>query len=164
MYLSAMDILKNIIDITPFSWIEIFCAMLAGTIIGFERQIYGKPIGIRTSILICISTYAFTSFSDINHQETLDLRVIGQIITGIGFLGGGVILARNGIVIGVTSAACIWILAAIGITIGTNYHFTGVKLAILTVLILTGIDTAEKKIKFLRKGMHKKYIDTNSNS
>lgn len=159
MYLSGMDILKTIFDITPFNWVEIFCGMLAGTIIGLERQIHGKPIGIRTSILICISTYAFTTFSDVNHQEVLDLRVIGQIITGIGFLGGGVILARNGIVVGVTSAACIWILAAIGITIGTNYPLTGVKLAILTVLILTGVDTAEKKIKFLRKGMHKKYID-----
>ena len=154
-----MNILRNIFDITPFSWLEILCAMLAGTIIGFERQIYGKPIGIRTSILICISTYAFTTFSTINNQPTLDLRVIGQIITGIGFLGGGVILSRDGIVIGVTSAACIWILAAIGITIGTNHPATGVKLAILAVLILTGVDTAEKKIKFLSKGMHKKYID-----
>jgi putative Mg2+ transporter-C (MgtC) family protein len=92
--------------------------MVAGAIVGFERQLSGKPIGIRTSILICISTYAFATFSGINHEPTLDLRVIGQIIiTGIGFLGAGVILTRDGIVIGVTSAACIWILAAIGITI-----------------------------------------------
>ena len=154
-----MDILKNILDITPFNWPEILCAMLAGTIIGFERQALGKPIGIRTSILICISTYAFTRFSDINHQETLDLRVIGQIITGIGFFGGGVILSRDGIVIGVTSAACIWILAAIGITIGINHYITGIKLAILAVIILTGVDTAERKIKFLHKGQHKKYIN-----
>jgi putative Mg2+ transporter-C (MgtC) family protein len=77
-----------------------------------------------------------------------------RFITGIGFLGAGVILTRDGIVIGVTSPACIWILAAIGITIGTNHHITGVKLSILAVLVLTGIDTAEKKIKFLRKGLH----------
>jgi len=153
-----MDILRTIFDISPFNWSEIFCAMIAGAIIGFERQISGKPIGIRTSILICISTYAFTTFSGINNEPTLDLRVIGQIITGIGFLGAGVILSRNGIVIGVTSASCIWILAAIGITIGTNHHITGVKLSILAVLILTGVDTAEKKIKFLSKGMHKKYV------
>ncbi len=158
-----MDVWTTIFDITPFSWTEILCAMLAGTIIGFERQTSGKPIGIRTSILICISTYAFTTFSDLNHEPTLDLRVIGQIITGIGFLGAGVILTRDGIVIGVTSAACIWILAAIGITIGTNHHITGVKMAILAVLILTGVDTAEKKIKFLSKGLHKKYINKESN-
>ncbi len=158
-----MDILKTIFDMTPFSWIEIVCAMLAGMIIGLERQINGKPIGIRTSILICISTYVFTTFSGINNQDALELRVIGQIITGIGFLGGGVILSRDGIVIGVTSAACIWILAAIGITIGVNYPFIGVKLAILAVLVLTGVDTAEKKIKFLSKGFHKSYVDKDKN-
>ena len=158
-----MDFWNNLFDITPFNWAEILCAMLAGAIVGLERQVSGKPIGIRTSILICISTYAFTTFSDLNHEPTLDLRVIGQIITGIGFLGGGVILSRNGIVIGVTSAACIWILAAIGITIGTNHHITGVKMAILAVLILTGVDTAEKKVKFLSKGLHKKYINKEPN-
>jgi putative Mg2+ transporter-C (MgtC) family protein len=152
-----MDILRTIFDISPFNWPELFCAMIAGSIIGFERQISGKPIGIRTSILICISTYVFTTFCGINREPTLDLRIIGQIITGIGFLGAGVILTRDGIVIGVTSAACIWILAAIGITIGTNHHITGVKLSVLAVLVLTGIDTAEKKIKFLRKGLHEKY-------
>ncbi len=152
-----MDILNVVFDVSPFSWPELFSAMVAGTIVGFERQISGKPIGIRTSILICISVYVFTTFSGINEQPTLDLRIIGQIITGIGFLGAGVILTRDGIVIGVTSAACIWILAAIGITIGTNHHITGIKLAILAVLILMGVDTAEKKIDFLRKGLHKKY-------
>ena len=73
------------------------------------------------------------------------------------------ILSRDGIVIGVTSAACIWILAAIGITIGTNNYITGVKLAILAVIILTGVDMAERKIKFLHKGQHKKYINKEPN-
>jgi putative Mg2+ transporter-C (MgtC) family protein len=152
-----MDILKSIFDISPFSWLELLSAMIAGAIVGFERQLSGKPIGIRTSILICISTYAFATFSSINREPTLDLRVIGQIITGIGFLGGGVILSRNGIVIGVTSAACIWILAAIGITIGTNHPASGIKMSILAVIILMGVDTAEKRIKALRKGLHQKY-------
>jgi len=82
---------------------------------------------------------------------------IGQIITGIGFLGASVILTRDGIVIGVTSAACIWIRAAIGITIGTNHSASGIKLSILAVIILIGVDTAEKRIKALRKGLHQKY-------
>ena len=152
-----MDIFNAIFDITPFSWTEILCAMIAGAIIGFERQLSGKPIGIRTGILICISTYAFATFSGINREPTLDLRVVGQIITGIGFLGAGVILTRDGIVIGVTSAACIWILAAIGITIGTNHPASGIKLSILAVIILLGVDSAEKRVKALRKGLHQKY-------
>ena len=152
-----MDFMTTIIDISPFSWLELLCAMIAGAIVGFERQLSGKPIGIRTSILICISTYAFATFSRINREPTLDLRIVGQIITGIGFLGAGVILTRDGIVIGVTSAACIWILAAIGITIGTNHPFSGIKLSILAVIILWGVDSAEKRIKALRKGLHRKY-------
>ena len=64
--LRKIDILNTIFDISPFKWTEILCAMIAGAIIGFERQLSGKPIGIRTSILICISTYAFATFSSIN--------------------------------------------------------------------------------------------------
>lgn len=131
--------------------------MTAGAIVGLERQISGKPIGIRTSILICISTYVFATFADFNHEPAIDLRLIGQIITGIGFLGAGVILARDGIVIGVTSAACIWILASIGITIGIGHHASGIKLSVLAVIILRGVDTAEKRIKTLRKGLHERY-------
>jgi len=152
-----MDFMTTIIDISPFNWLELLSAMVAGAIVGFERQLSGKPIGIRTSILICISTYAFAKFSSLNSEPALDLRVVGQIITGIGFLGAGVILTRDGIVIGVTSAACIWILAAIGITIGTNHPLSGIKLSILAVIVLLGVDSAEKRIKALRKGLHQKY-------
>lgn len=152
-----MDILKTVLDISPFCWTQLICAMIAGAIVGLERQMSGKPIGIRTSILICISTSVFAALSGINDPATLDLRLVGQIITGIGFLGAGVILTRDGIVIGVTSAACIWILAAIGITIGIGHHASGIKLSILAVIVLWGVDTAEKRIKALRKGLHERY-------
>lgn len=101
-----------------FSWLELFSAMIAGAIVGFERQLSCKPIDI--------STCAFATFSSINREPTLNHRVVSQIITGIGFLGGGVILSRNGIVIGVTSAPCIWLLADIGITFGTNHPATSI--------------------------------------
>ncbi|MFH1777497.1 MAG: MgtC/SapB family protein [Candidatus Omnitrophota bacterium] len=152
-----MAIIDNLLNITPFNWIEILSALIAGGIIGIERQLSGKPIGIRTSILICISTYIFATFCSLNPQGIPNpAYIIGQIITGIGFLGAGVILTRDGIVLGVTSAACIWILAAIGITIGLNYPYTGVKLALLAVILLTGIDKLEKHIPFLHKGPYKK--------
>ena len=152
-----MNFLKIIFDISPFEWQAILSALVAGGIIGLERQLSGKPIGIRTGMLICISTCLFASFAQINTDtDTESWRIIGQIITGIGFLGAGVILTRDGIVIGITSAACIWMLAAIGITIGTGHTFTGIKLSLITVLLLTSIEKAEKKIKFLNRGMHKK--------
>jgi len=155
-----MEILKTVLDISPFDWTRVASAMIAGAIVGFERQISGKPIGIRTSILICISTSVFASLASFNDASAPDLRLVGQIVTGIGFLGAGVILTRGGIVIGVTSAACIWILAAIGITIGVGHPATGVKLAILAVIVLRGVDTAEKRIKSLRKGLHERYSKT----
>lgn len=156
-----MEILKTIFDISPFCWPRLASAMLAGAIVGFERQISGKPIGIRTAILICISTSVFASLASLN-ESSPDLRMVGQIITGIGFLGAGVILTRGGIVVGVTSAACIWILAAIGITIGVGHPATGVKLSILAILVLRGVDTTEKRIKSLRKGLHERYNKTGS--
>lgn len=152
-----MTFVEHVFNVFPFTWTEILCAIVAGAVVGAERQLSGKPIGIRTGILICLSTYAFATFASLNPSGTPDSsRIVPQIITGIGFLGGGVILTRNGIVVGVTSAACIWILAAIGITIGLNFPYTGVKLAVLSVVLLLGIENLEKRITSLHQGAHRK--------
>ena len=93
-------------------------AILCGLIIGLERQLSDKPAGIRTSILICLGTYVFVSAIQLVQGSDIDpTRIIGQIITGIGFIGAGVILTRGGIVIGITSASVIWLLAGIGVLI-----------------------------------------------
>src|SRR5690606_12989967 len=105
----------SIVSIAPLSWKAIGAAVLCGTIIGLERQLRGKPVGIRTSSLIVLGTYVFLSISIQVTNEVADpSRIIGQIVTGVGFLGAGVMLAKDGMVIGVTSAATIWALAAIG--------------------------------------------------
>lgn len=144
--------------ISPFSWAGIGAAMIAGAFIGLERQLLGKPVGIRTSILICLGTYVFVKLGGADQGTAVDsTRIIGQIITGIGFLGAGVILARDGMVLGVTSAAAIWVLASIGSVIGRDHYLTGIKLSILTVLILVGIDVLEGSIKALQKGVHRKF-------
>jgi len=136
-------------------WKCISAAVLCGAIIGFERQLRGKPAGIRTSILICLGTSLFISlgkeFSTANTDMT---RVLGQVVTGIGFLGAGVILAREGIVIGVTSAAVIWVLAATGAMIGFNKTTEAIVVTLLTVLLLSGITFLEGSIKSLRRGVH----------
>ncbi|MFH1747380.1 MAG: MgtC/SapB family protein [Planctomycetota bacterium] len=149
--------LDQIIDITPFSWPGILSALACGAIIGFERQILGKPVGIRTGMLICLSTYIFVAVAKAVASETTDpSRVVGQIITGVGFLGAGVMMSRNGLIIGVTSAAAIWILAAIGVTVASGYHLTGIKLAILGVVVLVGIEIVEKMFISMRQGVHAK--------
>ena len=141
--------------LTPQFWIGIGIAALCGGIIGFERQIRGKPAGIRTSILICLGTSIFvhlgTTFGGANVDPT---RVLGQVVTGVGFVGAGVILAREGLVKGVTSAAVIWVLAGIGAMIGFGLFASAVALSIVTVGILTGVEVLENSVRRLRRGVH----------
>ena len=141
--------------LTAQFWIGIGIAALCGGIIGFERQIRGKPAGIRTSILICLSTSIFvhlgTTFGGANVDPT---RVLGQVVTGVGFLGAGVIIAREGLVKGVTSAAVIWVLAGIGAMIGFGLFAPAVALSFVTVGILTGVELLETNIRRLRRGDH----------
>lgn len=142
-------------DISPYRWHAILTAIICGGMIGFERQIRGKPVGIRTACLITLGTYLFiTTSTTLDVNGTDPTRVLGQIITGIGFLGAGVMLARDGAVMGVTSAATIWVLAAIGVMIGTNNLVAGVKVSLLVVGILYGVDILENHIKMLSRGVH----------
>jgi len=92
----------------------------------------------------------------ISNEVTDPSRIVGQVVTGIGFLGAGVILARHGAIIGVTSAAAIWVLAAIGVVIGLGLPWLGVKLAVLTVAILVGVDFLEHRFGFLQRGVYQK--------
>jgi putative Mg2+ transporter-C (MgtC) family protein len=147
----------SMIDIYPLTWEGIVCCFLSGIIVGLERQLRGKPVGMRTSALICMGTYVFIAMTQhVANQVTDPSRIIGQVITGIGFLGAGVILARHGAIIGVTSASAIWVLAAIGVVIGLGFPWLGVKLAVLTVAILIGVEFLEHRFTFLQRGVHQK--------
>ena len=107
-----MDI-SNIFDIAPFNWHAIGSTIFCGTLIGLERQLRGKPVGIRTSSLITLGTYLFLATAFRLHGDVIDpSRVVGQVITGVGFLGAGVMLAKDGAVVVVSSAATSWVLAA----------------------------------------------------
>lgn len=83
------------------------------------------------------------------------VKIIGQIITGVGFLGGGVIIAKEGIIQGMTSAATIWVLTAIGVLIGLGHTVLGVKVACIISIILLFLSFIERKFPFLRRGRHK---------
>src|SRR5208337_4287 len=123
--------------LTSQFWIAIGVAVLCGGIVGFERQMRGKPAGIRTNILICLGTTIFVKLSTLYSGQNADMtRVLGQVVTGIGFLGAGVILARGGHVQGVTSAAVIWTLAGIGSMIGFGRLTAAIALTVVTVIIL----------------------------
>jgi putative Mg2+ transporter-C (MgtC) family protein len=138
---------------TQVFWLRLGTAILCGGIIGLERQLRGKAAGIRTSILICLGTQLFVSLGSSFGGERVDpTRVLGQVVTGIGFLGGGVILAREGAVIGVTSAAVIWVLAALGSLIGFGHLVAALVLSVVTVGLLIGVELLESVFRRLREG------------
>ena len=84
-------------------------------------------------------------------------RVLGQIVTGIGFIGAGVIMGKKDIVKGVTSAAIIWVLASIGAAIGIGLMKTAVAVTLVTVCVLVGVEFLESCFLRLRRGVHADY-------
>lgn len=151
------DTLKVFVDLAPIEWESIITAILCGSMIGLERQLRGKPVGIRTSSLITLGTYTFLAVANnISGDKEVLIRLLGQIITGIGFLGAGVMLAKDGAVVGVTSAATIWMLAAIGILVGTGHLSQAIIISLIVVAILYGVDLLEERLVSLTKGVHRK--------
>jgi putative Mg2+ transporter-C (MgtC) family protein len=126
-------------------------------VVGLERQLSGKPTGMRTSILICLGSYIFVAVNHMISGGNVDPgRIVGQIITGIGFIGAGVILTRQGIVVGVTSAAVIWVLAGVGILIGFEKYLTAIVISLLVVVVLIGVNFLESSFMILRKGVYER--------
>ena len=118
-------------------------ALLCGFIVGIERHLHKKPIDTRTSVLICLGTTIFIYLGDMLAAEKDASRVLGQVVTGIGFLGAGAIITRQGLVLGMTSAAVVWMLAAIGAAVGFGQFGMGVLLSLVTVIVLTVLQRFE---------------------
>ena len=147
-------------DIAPFAWPALLKCGVCGALIGLERQLRGKPVGIRTSTLIIVGTYCFITLGRTLSDNNADIaRVMAQVITGIGFLGAGVMMNRDGQIHGVTSAAVVWMLAALGVTIGLGYGQSAVIMTGVMIAVLLGVDKLENSLRFLRKGVHAHWSD-----
>src|ERR1700677_3075324 len=109
----------------PAPWVNPVLAVAAvgcGMLVGGERQRREKPAGLRTLSLVCLGSAVFTMISFAFPTTTGDSgRVAAQIVTGIGFLGAGVILHGRRMVSGVTTAAIVWVSAAVGMAVGSGY-------------------------------------------
>lgn len=136
-------------------WIKVGFSILFGFLIGLERQIKGKPVGIRTSILICLSTMFFITLATTIDETGSSIRVLGQLVTGVGFLGAGVIMTKGDIVSGVTSASVVWLLASIGASIGLGHYGMAGVVCIVALSVLNGVQWLEKINKFLQRGVYK---------
>ena len=150
--------MNDIYDMT--FWSRIIFSIICGFIIGLERQIRGKTTGIRTCILICLGTmlFIYLSLSLEGGRETA--RVLGQVVTGIGFLGAGVIITRGDVVSGVTSASVVWLLAGIGAAIGFKRYDVAVVMTFVAFSVLVGVEWLEEVWKELRQGVHRRKGDT----
>lgn len=122
-----------------YEWIlRILCAALAGGCIGFERHSQSKEAGIRThaivamgaAVIMLISKYGFT---DVNPGDPA--RVAAQVVSGVGFLGAGIIFVRHNIIQGMATAAGIWTTSAIGLAFGAGMYWIGGITAVLVVMI-----------------------------
>ncbi len=124
-------------------------SIICGGIIGFEREYRSKSAGFRTIILISLGSTIFTIVS--GHGSEADDRIAANIITGIGFIGAGVIFKDQISVRGLTTAAVIWTSAAIGMTTGIGYHALAFVFTLITLAILLTITRVEKVIAGLQK-------------
>src|SRR3954470_3019681 len=122
---------------------KIFFAILCGGIIGLERELKNKPAGIKTNILICLGSALYTSVSVLISASFAKeghfgdpARIAAQIVSGIGFLGGGTIIQSRGTILGLTTAATIWVVAAIGICVGIGHSDIAVIFSITVILVL----------------------------
>ena len=126
---------------------QLSLAVLLGGAIGIEREAKGKPAGLRTNILICMGATLFTLLSYRLAPPGADAgRVAAQIVSGIGFLGAGTILHARGTVVGLTSAATIWLVAAVGMAIGSHSYVEALGTTALAMVVLDGLGFVETRL------------------
>ncbi len=134
--------------------LKLVLSAVLGGFIGLERETHGRPAGLRTHILVCLGSTAFTlaSYAVAVGGIYDPGRVTAQIVTGIGFLGAGTIMRQGSIVRGLTTAASIWTVAAIGIGVGIggNMLYVAAVTTFLVVITLYLIPSVEHYI--LRRG------------
>jgi len=121
--------------------ISICVSIIAGSLVGLEREYKNKSAGFRTIVLICLGATAFTIVS--RYGVGSDDRIAANIITGIGFIGAGVIFKDKFSVMGLTTAAVIWIVAGIGMAAGIGYYGLALSLSVITVLVLSVFNRVE---------------------
>ena len=136
--------------------LKLLLAVVLGGIIGFEREIAGKPAGLRTNILICIGAALLMDVSTRiglidGHRVGDPARIAAQIVSGVGFLGAGTIMQSQGMVTGLTSAATIWVVAAIGMTVGAGYYIEGIGAGLLVTFVLAGLGGLEHWVRRARR-------------
>ena len=131
--------------------IQIIFALILGGLVGLDREVKLKAAGLKTNIMICIGACLYTTISMINIDPSASMidpnRVSAQIVSGIGFLGAGAIIQGRGSVTGLTTAATIWVVAAIGYTIGVGFPIVATLFSLTVLVVLKMINPINKLIE-----------------
>jgi putative Mg2+ transporter-C (MgtC) family protein len=115
-----------------------------GAAVGLEREYRQKPAGLRTNILIAVGAALFTTMSLAFERTGSSDRIAAQVVTGVGFLGGGAILTSGTTVTGMTTAATIWVNAAIGMTAGAGEYAMAAAATAITLVVLVVLPPIER--------------------
>ena len=148
--------------------LRLILAALLGSIVGLERERLDWAAGLRTHMLVClgatlfmiVSTYGFMNVLGYpNAGIALDpSRVAAQVVSGIGFLGAGTIILRKDVILGLTTAASLWAVAAVGLAVGGGLFAAAIATTVLILLILAGIKPLEKVLFKNRRTRYVKII------
>jgi putative Mg2+ transporter-C (MgtC) family protein len=145
---------------------RLFLASFLGGLVGLEREVHGREAGIRTYLLVSLGSALIMIVSEYlvfeyQNKFSSDIfrvdpgRIAAQAITGIGFLGAGVIIRYKNSIRGLTTAASMWVVCAVGLAIGSGYYLFGSVVSGIAILSLTALKGIEKK---LRKDWYKEMI------
>ncbi len=142
-------------DLNTYIVGRLLLAFVLGGAVGLERELRHKPAGLRTNMLICFGSALFTIISyemagTVGGDHT---RIAAQIIPGIGFIGAGVVIRDRGSVMGITSAATIFVMASIGMAVGANMIFTSIFATLLLLVALTFLGVLEDRL-----GWHLRHV------
>ena len=134
-------------DLNSYILLRLLLAAFLGALVGLERQLRHKPAGIRTNLMICFGSALFTIISyQLAGEVTGDhTRIAAQIIPGIGFIGAGVVIRERGAIMGITSAATIFVMASIGMAVGAGMLATAIFATLMVLVALIGIGFVEDR-------------------
>lgn len=148
--------------------LRLFLALLLGSVVGIEREYTQQPAGLRTHILVCMGATVFTivSISDLTQGMVLatdpnvsyrivrdPARIAAQIVAGIGFIGGGAVLRHGANIRGLTTAASLWMMASIGMLIGSGFYQLSIVATFFAFVVLFLVGTLERSMfrKYLKR-------------
>lgn len=132
-------------------FIKIFLSLVLGGVLGMERQYHDKPAGFATNCLICLGAMLFTALSEFMYGQGGDPgRIAAQIVTGVGFIGAGSILRDGNKISGLTTAAGVWLVAAIGMAVGYGQYLWAALSAAAILVVQLGVRKTLKLVEFVK--------------